>query len=126
MLYGRGGGGRGSFGGSFGEGGGERFRNNPYVADLDLEEVRDMDFRSDPIPDGLECIVKSIRACGRQFSGVGFRNCILGVMVTNDMLPGAVLAGLNDVHTDASGGFATGSGFNCTSFASDSYPRMIN
>lgn len=106
---------------------GGRYSTTQWVPPIDMSGIRNLDFRSEPIPDELSCLSRSILACGRQFEGPSFRHCVLGTLVTNRVLPGSVTACLNDVPMDTSGAFATGSSFNCNNFALEArYPPMLD
>jgi hypothetical protein len=95
------------------------------LAPLDRLYVRELGFRSEPIPDDLSCVASAVLACGRQFHGVSFQNCLLGVMLGNNLLPGALANAAGDVPVDVHGGFATGLGLNCGArFQAGVYPPM--
>lgn len=96
------------------------------VIPLDVRDVRDLNFRSDPIPDDLTCVAKSVLACGRQFEGRSFQHCLLGMLVTNNLLPSPASAALRTLPADVHGAFQTGMALDCSSaFNAEVYPPMM-
>lgn len=92
-----------------------------------LDEVRSLDFRSEPVPDELSCVARAVQACGRQYAGESFRHCLLGVLVGNALLPSSAMGALLSVPMDTSGAFGTGLRLDCAeAFLQETYPPMLD
>ncbi len=88
--------------------------------------VRDLDFRSEPVPDHLSCLARSLTACGRQFQGPSFQHCVLGLAVVNNLLPPSTTSALFSIPTDVQGAYQVGLSMVCIDRELiDGYPAMI-
>lgn len=94
----------------------------------EMISIRDLDFESPKQSDFSTCTNKAVSVCATKFgtSQRGFSDCLYGFLVTNALLPPAIMALASEATIDTTGAFAVGATQSCQLIPpGNNYPGMV-